>query len=230
MSDAPASHPDTGCQERDGGAGCQAWLQGPAARGARRGGQPGPSSYCTGTAAAAFFRLEPAVTLAVCAAAISIDSPVCGLRPVRAERCPRSTVISPGTATLSPRVMASTSSSCRPLSTWSTVAEGTSARLAMAETSSDLFIWVPLTGWRCPPRQGRTQSGVADGGPAASPVDRADPGASTVPSRCAPGARPGVRRADLVDHAVDQQRRAHFHAEITPGHPGPRIAAVFLLV
>src|SRR3712207_8282518 len=46
----------------------------------------------TGTLLAAFFRFEPAVTLTVLAAGMSMDSPVCGLRPVRAERCVRSTV------------------------------------------------------------------------------------------------------------------------------------------
>src|SRR3954471_24110553 len=100
------------------------------------------SSYWTGTAAAAFFRTEPAVTLTVLEAAMSIDSPVCGFRPVRAERCERSTVSRPGRATLSPRVMASTSSSRRPSITESTVAAETSARLAIAETSSALFMGV----------------------------------------------------------------------------------------
>src|SRR6185503_19344593 len=74
----------------------------------------------TGTELAAFFRFEPAVTLTVLAAGMSIDSPVCGLRPVRAERWVRSTVRRPETATFSPRVIASTSSCCRLLSTEST--------------------------------------------------------------------------------------------------------------
>ena len=53
----------------------------------RQGGKTaGSAEDQTGTLPAAFFRLEPAVTLTVFAAGMSMDSPVCGLRPVRADR------------------------------------------------------------------------------------------------------------------------------------------------
>src|SRR3954463_6089771 len=84
--------------------------------------------FQTGTEVAAFLRFEPAVTLTVLAAGMSIDSPVCGLRPGRAERWVRSTVRRPETATFSPRVIASTSSSWRLSRTELTVEAGTSAR------------------------------------------------------------------------------------------------------
>src|SRR3712207_9175039 len=93
----------------------------------------------TGTLLAAFFRFEPAVTLTVLAAGMSIDSPVCGLRPLRAERWVRSTVSRPETATFSPRVIASTSSSWSPASTESTVEAGPSAPLGRWGTRSALF-------------------------------------------------------------------------------------------
>ena len=124
-----------GSRRPDGGG--RSPLQGPAAS-VRAVGGKGVLAQ-TGTLLAAFFRFEPAVTLTVLAAGMSIDSPVCGLRPVRAERWVRSTVSRPETATFSPRVIASTSSSWSPVSTESTVEAGTSARLAMAETSSALF-------------------------------------------------------------------------------------------
>src|SRR4051794_7861801 len=158
-----------------------------------RGEEDGVLVQSTGTAAAAFFRTEPAVTLTVFAAAISIDSPVCGFRPVRAERCERSTVSSPGRATLSPRVMASTSSSRRPSITESTVADGTSARLAMAETSSALFIRVPLAVVSAA-RAGtaRKQPGDVTGPTGHVPPGvQADAGPSTVPCRRAPRAQRG---------------------------------------
>src|SRR4051794_6307138 len=163
-------------------------------------------AYLTGTELAAFLRFEPAVTLTVLAAGMSIDSPVCGLRPVRAERWVRSTVSRPETATLSPRVIASTSSSWRPARTESTVEAGTSARLAMAETSSALFMrFLSCVRWQVPGLGTRPAPSPGGDWPSAHGPDGARPGvlgsrtSGTVP--CPPALWP--------PRGVSEPRRRH---------------------
>src|SRR6478735_2054077 len=164
----------------------------------------------TGTLLAAFLRFEPAVTLTVLAAGMSIDSPVCGLRPVRAERWVRSTVSRPETATFSPRVIASTSSSCSPARTESTVEAATSARLAMAETSSALFM---------------TFLSYAIAGAVGSARGRLQPpdavGAGGVPG---PARRVRTTRSDRPSERPDPRHRAMSACGLASGgwFPGPR--------
>src|SRR5690554_7188195 len=81
----------------------------------------------------------PALKLGTLAALISIGSPVCGLRPVRAARSLTVKIPKPTRETVSPFLRLSVTLSIMASSARLAAALGISADAAMASISSDLF-------------------------------------------------------------------------------------------
>lgn len=107
-------------------------------------GGSGVARYLLATAA---FSFEPAVSSTEWPAAISIVSPVWGLRPVRAARSVRSTASQPGTVIFSPLDTDSTNTSNRPSRIRFTSVFAASALLATWSTSSERLMAISLSSY-----------------------------------------------------------------------------------
>src|SRR5437588_8707136 len=116
----------------------------------------------------------PAFTRGTVAAGIEISLPVAGLRPVRAARSVRSKVRNPGSWTLSPAATASVMTASKAERVSLTDVAVWPVFLAIALTSSVLFIVSPFAGQAVGPRYLRFTSRrwTAGGNRAPAPVVR----------------------------------------------------------